>query len=307
MPPATTSPHRPDATDVFDASALLSPHKVTVSALGGHVDVSDTLKAGAHVADELKLTADDGVANLSGVSGFETITALAGATGTEGLGLILNDGNFNTPSPTATLTISGAALGSGASLSVAGSGVSATRNIVATGGAGGDTLVGGAGDDILTGGAGTGTDDLDGGAGNDTLTGGAGTDLLTAGSGIDNLSGGDGDDTFELGSNLTLDDTVNGGAGTGDEMYVGSVLLDAAFTNVTNVETLELGGGISVVLGAEANGGGAGATGGGFNRVITSGGFDSVTAEAGFTNALTIDISAGGDVAVDTTAKRPAP
>ncbi len=127
--------------------------------------------------------------------------------------------------------------------------------------------------------------------------------MLTAGSGIDDLDGGSEDDTFELCVNLTSADTVNGGAGTGDEMYVGSSLLDAAFTNVTNVETLELGGGISVVLDVEANGGGGGTTGGGFNRVITSGGADTVTVGDGFTNALAIDISAGGDVTVDAAAK----
>ena len=184
------------------------------------------------------------------------MNVLAGALATDGLTIDPVDA---TVALNGLLTVDATALGASASLDFNGSAELDGRFNV-TGGSGGDTLTGG--------------------AGNDTLTGGAGIDLLTAGAGIDTLDGGSEDDTFELSVNLTSADTVDGGTGTADEMYVGSTLLDAAFTNVTNVEILELGGGISVTLDAEANGGGGGATGGGFNRVVTSGAADTVTVGA---------------------------
>ena len=105
-----------------------------------------------------------------------------------------------------------------------------TTQIVATGGAGDDTisldetngvlpaaeLFGGAGNDVLTGGSGA--DRLFGGAGNDTLNGGAGNDILDGGAGNDVLNGGDGDDIFNGGAG---NDTVVGGKGT-DTAFLGA-------------------------------------------------------------------------------------
>ena len=108
-------------------------------------------------------------------------------------------------------------------------------DVIASGGAGNDTLRGGAGEDILrgdngddlvSGGAdddtligGDGNDVLIGEAGNDTLIGGFGNDLLAGGDGEDGLFGGNGEDRL-LGQNGEDrlngnggDDEVNGGAG----------------------------------------------------------------------------------------------
>jgi len=67
-----------------------------------------------------------------------------------------------------------------------------TRNDLAFGYGGDDTLQGDAGDDVLVGGAGN--DELDGAAGNDWLFGGADDDVLTGGAGEDMLDGGAGRD-----------------------------------------------------------------------------------------------------------------
>ena len=125
----------------------------------------------------------------------------------------------------------------------------------AVGGAGGDQLFGYGGSDTLDGG--TDNDLLDGGDGNDNLLGGAGNDTLIGGAGSNTVDGGDGDDLFRLeqgtndtavggagndafyfGAAFTAGDSVNGGAGTRDQLglqgnYAGGVTFG---TNVTGVE-----------------------------------------------------------------------
>ena len=106
-----------------------------------------------------------------------------------------------------------------------------------TGGSGIDTLDGDAGNDIVTGGAGN--DILTGGAGNDTVTGGDGNDIITVAAGTDNISGNAGNDTFTVGTNLTSADTLAGGDGT-DILNIDAATVDADFTNVTSIETVQM-------------------------------------------------------------------
>ena len=83
--------------------------------------------------------------------------------------------------------------------------------ILATAGAGQDTLIGGAGND-----------NLDGGDGLDSLSGGAGDDTLIGGLGRDTLTGGTGDDVFQVGfasprseSSPNIADTITDFTGLG--------------------------------------------------------------------------------------------
>jgi len=78
------------------------------------------------------------------------------------------------------------------------------------------------------------------GAGSAVISGGAGNDSIFGGAGNDNISGGEGDDTFTMGTNLSSADTIDGGAGNDRLLVTG--LVDGALTNVTNVETLAIGG-----------------------------------------------------------------
>lgn len=95
------------------------------------------------------------------------------------------------------------------------------------------TIIGGAGNDSLTGGASN--DVITGNAGNDTLTAGAGNDLITAGDGTDRV-------VFATATNLTVADTVIGGAGV-DTLAANSADLTAAgvtYTNISGMENVEV-------------------------------------------------------------------
>jgi hypothetical protein len=104
-------------------------------------------------------------------------------------------------------------------------------SVVATGGAGEDTLIGGSGDDQLTGDAGE--DRIFAGAGDDVVSGGADDDRLFGDGGTDAVDGGDGDDFARGGSG---DDIVDGGLGsdvlngdTGDDQISGGDDADEIF------------------------------------------------------------------------------
>ncbi|WP_283094293.1 hypothetical protein [Sediminicoccus sp. KRV36] len=111
-------------------------------------------------------------------------------------------------------------------LTLDGTALSATTQLLVRGGQAGDSLTGGAGDDRLLGRVGddtiegggghdtlfggTGEDALSGGDGNDQLFGEAGQDSLSGGEGQDRLGGGEGDDVLEGGAGQ---DTLLGNAG----------------------------------------------------------------------------------------------
>ena len=140
--------------------------------------------------------------------------------------------------------------------------------VVASGGAGDDTLAGGAGDDALDGGlgddvldgrggadsllggagndlleGGDGVDSLDGGIGDDTLTGGAGDDILAGGEGADSLGGGDGVDALDGGAG---GDTLTGGAG--DDVLAGGEGADL-IDGGAGLDALDGGAGSDTLIG----------------------------------------------------------
>ena len=160
------------------------------------------------------------------------------------------------------------------------------------------TVTGSAGNDILivsttsnvsvNGGAGN--DTITGGVGNDTLIGDEGDDSITSGAGNDSISAGGGNDTINMAGNLTSADTIDGGAGTLDTLIV-TALPALAMTNVTNVETLILGGaGSSVSLAANVS----------FTSIDMDDGTtvsaQALTLATGYTNATTVLVDVGDSV-----------
>lgn len=118
---------------------------------------------------------------------------------------------------------------------------------------------------VLTGGAGStatvttggGTDVITSAAGSDSIKTGAGTDTVTIGSGNDVIETGDGNDTLIIaaGGDLTVDDTIDGGAGIDTIRVTGAeTFIDGDFTNVSNVEQVDIQGAVAVNfnLGAES-------------------------------------------------------
>lgn len=256
-------------SDVIDASAMDVANKLTVAARAGSL-AGNSIVAGANTGDELVLTADDQTANLSGLRSLEIVTIKGGAG--------------SASSNTIGIDITDDVVASGEMLTVTAGGASGLTHADAQLFFNGSLELDGKLD--VTGGAGA--DDIAGGAGDDTLRGGANNDILTAGVGTDTLQGDAGDDIFKMGGNLTLADTVNGGAGNADKLITSSTLLaDSAFTLVSQVEQLELEQGATVTFGATAQSAG-------FNMVVGSGGDDVLNVGSAFTAALTFDLSGGG-------------
>jgi uncharacterized delta-60 repeat protein len=140
-----------------------------------------------------------------------------------------------------------------------------TGRIVATGGAGNDTITV---DAAVTVGA-----DIRGGIGNDTLTGGSGNDSIDGQAGQDSLVGGNGNDTLTGGAD---NDTSIGGAGNDSiSNNGGDDLLDGGTGN----DTLVCGGGADQAVGGDDNDSITGGTG---NDTLTGGnGNDTINGGAG--------------------------
>ena len=153
-------------------------------------------------------------------------------------------------------------------------------NDTLSGNGGNDRLDGGAGHDLMTGGIG---DDIyvvdnvgdvvveNANEGNDTIetalsyslaalanvenltltgtadvdaTGNASDNVLTANSGANRLSGGGGNDIFRFGASFDLSDSVDGGAGSGDQIILqGAYAALTLGSNITNVETVTVSAG----------------------------------------------------------------
>ncbi|MEE4349460.1 MAG: Calx-beta domain-containing protein [Pacificimonas sp.] len=131
-------------------------------------------------------------------------------------------------------------------LMVLAGGLSADRNVTATGGAANDTFVGGAGTDTFFGGAGN--DSLNGGAGVDTLDGQEGSDTYV----FTGTQFAEGETITDSGTGATDVDTLDINANTGN-------IADAAFANITGIEALNVditaaGGMVTLAANAQASG-----------------------------------------------------
>jgi Ca2+-binding RTX toxin-like protein len=145
---------------------------INVRANAAAVDANDTLQGGTGTGDVLTLTADNGTATTTLMTGFETITVAANGTST----IAITMGANNTQIAAGrTLTVNATALtDAAASLAFTGTASETDGSLSVTGGNGADTIIGGGF-----------TDTLIGGIGNDRLTGGLSADVLTGGAGAD--------------------------------------------------------------------------------------------------------------------------
>jgi S-layer protein len=167
-------------------------------------------------------------------------------------------------------------------------------NDTITAGLGNDTINAGDGNNIVDGGdgnntitTGVGDDTITGGAGNDTIVAGAGVNTITTGAGNDTVTGGAGVDTIIMGANLATLDTITGGASV-DILKVSGTLAGVAFTNVTQMETLDLTGASNVTLGAQGMTAGI--------VTVTNSGNGGVIVDAGaYTTPITITGGTGAD------------
>ncbi|MDD4949249.1 calcium-binding protein, partial [Sulfuricurvum sp.] len=125
------------------------------------------------------------------------------------------------------------------------------------------------------------TIDAGGYSGAITINGGSGVDTITAGTSNNTISAGDGNDVIYVSAaTLNSGDTIDGGIGNDTIILSGSAsLLDANFTNITNVEKIILAdaNNQSIVIGDEAINGGSGIT--------------EVVAALTGTNKVTVDLS----------------
>lgn len=217
------------------------------------------------------------------ITGFETINigsgALAGGAQTTGtIGWTPTTANA-----TVTLNVTGSAPqsigvitpagdnlvvidGSGMTAQAAGTSTLTTAAPVASA-TGTVSIVGSSGQDVLLGdgnsrntiNGGDGIDTITGGSANDSLSGGAGNDSITAAAGTDTVLGGDGDDriVFATAGDLTVADSIDGGAGTNTlsvsaaDVETNNALSDTVdltvLGRVTNIQAVEVTG-----IGADA-------------------------------------------------------
>jgi hypothetical protein len=167
-----------DGTDTITSivNSITSAAAITVKANASYISAADAITGGSSANDNLVLTADDGIADLSGLTQFETITVAANTTtASKDITIDLN----NNAVITGTLTVNSAALiDANATLTLDASDITTAAKLLnVTGGNGADTVFGTANNDTINGGAGA--DVLFGGNGADVLTGGAGADKFT--------------------------------------------------------------------------------------------------------------------------------
>jgi len=126
-----------------------------------------------------------------------------------------------------------------------------------------------------------------------TVTGGAGADHLNvaAVTGNVSVSAGAGNDVIDAHTNLTATDVIDGGDGV-DTLIVANS--SQALDKVTNVETLQASGALTITLGAAAQAAGVNAVkADGANAL-------SVSTAAAFTNALAVTLGTGADAITNT-------
>ena len=299
-----------------DSVAFGSGNDVLV-ATNGELDTNDTMSFGAGT-DQITISGSNTL-DLDDITGLENIVTAA-TTGVDTVAITFDAVTTNTAAQTITVDAS-AMTGTSDNLTVTNSSnlAATTFNITGStgadtlaGGAGGDTISGAAGNDNLSGGGGAdtitdteGSNTAAGGAGNDTITvgdlndtvttgagndyvtAGGGADSITSGGGNDTIMGGAGNDTMVFGANFDFDDSIDGGAGA--DTLSSDATTDINFLQVSNVETLTLGTGTSVI-GARAQSSGISAV----NLDTAGANNDSLDASA-FTTGLTVNIGTGDD------------
>jgi hypothetical protein len=278
-------------TDTIAAASYTGA--LTVTAAENSITAADTITGGTG-SDTLTITGGGAgltAAELAAVTKVETFKAASDAAQT----IVMSDNNVDAGG---SLTYN-AALMTTAILTFTGSAETDGSYTINTLGTGAHIIVLGNGSDTYTSTNTAGVNTVTATAGNNTITTAAGADIITLGSGSDTVSTGAAADVIvSATANLNLNDTVNGGAGT-DVLQMstdGSVVIDADFTNITNVETLTMNGAdkqLTATLGALAAAAG----------IVTvtdtdTGGAFSLTLAAGFTNNMSVTTAT--DAAVKT-------
>ena len=158
--------------DKVDGSA--SAAALSIAAAAASITANDTIKGGTSTGDTLSLTADDGTATTTLMTGIDTITVVYAANKDVSITMGANDTQ----------------IASGATLTVNASAMTETDEVFTFTGTSSETngylsITGGTGADVITGAGAA-----------DTISGGAGADVITGGAGADRLTGGAGADTF---------------------------------------------------------------------------------------------------------------
>jgi Hemolysin-type calcium-binding repeat (2 copies). len=112
-------------------------------------------------------------------------------------------------------------------------------NDTITAGDGNNTISGGDGNDHIT--VGNGDNYISGGPGNDIIITGNGNNIIDTGTGHDSVHTGSGNDAIFVGTDLTADDTINGGAGTDTLYFTDNGQGTDELTNVKGIEKIILG------------------------------------------------------------------
>lgn len=249
----------------------------TITAVAANLEAADnTTITGGTGTDTLKVTADATTANIVSLNTIDVdrIEVVDGDDTTTGG----KDITIELATVTVSTLIDGRALdGSNEVLTVTDAGTS-TGKLTIYGGAGNDVIAAGNNDDVF-----------DGGAGNDSIE---------AKTGNDSLAGGAGNDTFNLGVNLTFQDTIDGGDGTADLLSVSSVgaaINDVDFTNVKNVEALTIAAGTNTVTLSSL------AQNAGIRTVNVAANLAAVVTASAYSAGITYSVAAGTDANVNLT------
>ena len=199
--------------------------------------VNDTI-IGGDDTDKLTVTRSNALTDLDNVTQVETIELLSGLNANFSY-TISNGSAFD--GDTTGVTIDGDALTSTEALVF--SATNLDRSITILGGAGNDTIIDGAGGDSIVTNAGADNITLSG-AGANTVSSGSGTDSIILGGGDDSVDAGSDNDTVVGGANVTVDDTLDGGANI-DLLTISNDNNTNDLNNVTRFETIELAAGQS--------------------------------------------------------------
>ncbi len=191
-------------------------------------------------------------------------SALTGANTLFWDGRAETDGNFSILAAAGNDTI---VMGSGADFIQAGDGdnyisyslAAPDGNDTVIAGSGNDSIETNFGDDSIN--AGNGNNEVYGDAGNDFIVAGSGDDYLYGeegndtihfGAGVDSVEGGIDNDSIVGGSNVTVADTINGGAGDDTMTMTDANGASDDLDNVTGIEHLILGNAMTSIITVDA-------------------------------------------------------